>query len=578
MQLGQLQRSAINTFFGRFLFPFLVCVTMQGASANSPVQIDSSALKAIQIVGHRAGVATNRYLPHQNSVLALGRGFDPSDPTVPKKACITFSAKPLDSGPPETRMSLIYVTNTEQLDTAIDVDSKIDASLLANRVSAHVHQHTTDMRRATSITVVLKAYTYFGRWALDVNAGLTGDAKNYLQTGDFAEKCGTDYVSIERRGSSVSAIITLYSVTTDFKNTFDSDMTVSGGYGPLNAKATNDFKAELKRETASNRVGVDVTAAGGEGFGDLSEIVKTALSSNNGVDAAADALQNFIAKFNKENPTAIEYVTSSMEDFGWSAGSLEPWTDPKQTRLQELAEIYRSTSDDLAEVKEVVAKTHPLSSVLEPSFAGDLAPTIAPAERYLAEVARVHGACKANKASDLSDCEIPARTFSFAFSFEPLLGLIRRAMDPPRVVMLSSLPPMETQVVLSAPPVSRLSIAREFDRSIDGLGVTYQVNGSYLLSGKIVFVEDTKVETGVTLEGNIHNVGFVWWHSEPNPYPDCLETLLGHWMAGFSGSHSGTFYEVVKDKVGRSFRLAIMNVSWKAEHGGLLYKDYELVY
>jgi hypothetical protein len=44
------------------------------------------------------------------------------------------------------------------------------------------------------------------------------------------------------------------------------------------------------------------------------------------------------------------------------------------------------------------------------------------------------------------------------------------------------------------------------------------------------------------------------------------------------GEHSGTFVYELRDRLGRTFRLPIVDVKWKAGDGALIYSDFTFSY
>ena len=162
------------------------------------------------------------YYPH--SALGLGLGFDPADTSVPKRPCIAGKKEPIDPGAVGTQFQMTYVKNWNQLNTAMRTDAKIDASYLTFKGNAEYTIDTSSAFEFNSITIVLRAWSDFGRWGLTADAKLIDEAHDDLQKDPrkFASKCGIRYVAIERRGATVSAVITLASVGTEFKKLISS--------------------------------------------------------------------------------------------------------------------------------------------------------------------------------------------------------------------------------------------------------------------------------------------------------------------------------------------------------------------
>ena len=183
---------------------------------------------------------------HENIALALGLGFDPRDVTQYKRPCISGTHVQLDAGAIKTALSVSYVRNLDQMNLSMKVDSKADASYLGFKGGARFAMDTSYAFSANSITAILTAETDFGRWGLDASAKLNDDAKALLTDGGkFAEVCGTRFVIAERRGASVSAVITLRSVCDEFKSSLESEFSGGGSWGVMSGSAQAKFALGL---------------------------------------------------------------------------------------------------------------------------------------------------------------------------------------------------------------------------------------------------------------------------------------------------------------------------------------------
>lgn len=400
------------------------------------------------------------YAYSDHSSLALGRGFNPKDVTAnPKASCILWTSEQLDPGPPSTNFNMLYVNDYDEMNFALGVDSKVDASYLGNSAGGHTKVDASFLTKKNAITVILRANTNFGRWGIKAGATLTDQAKVWLgKPKVFEDRCGSRYVSIEGRGASVSALITLDSVSKDVKLAFESEMSGSGGWGPLSAKASLIFRTEAKSASRQDRLEVQVFATGGSGLGGLSDTVKSLMKSDTGIEQATQALGTFLAQFNSTNAAVVYYRVSSMEDFGWDPAGIDPWTDLKEQKLRALAQEYRRVSYLLDIENHVIDGSHPLALVLDTTDIDWIKQDIPRSQAYRDNLAKYHQTCKLNSSPIDPFCEFPFNRVS------PVVEAFLFILNPPRVVIhVVGLSEDQTKVVLNAPPEFRLGYAKQFE-------------------------------------------------------------------------------------------------------------------
>lgn len=519
------------------------------------------------------------YAYNDKTSLALGRGFDPSDVSAkPKAACINWTSEPLNPGPPSTDFNLVYVNTYEEMNFVLGVDSKVDASYLGASAGSHAKLDTSFLTKKNTITVVLTASTNFGRWGLKAGAVLADPAKAWLSQDSktFQDRCGSRYVSIEDRGSSVSALITLNSVSNDFKLAFDSEMSGGLAGGPLTGKASIMFHAEAKSAASQDRLQVQVFATGGTGLAGLADTVKTSMKSNTGIEQATQALSSFLGQFHADNAAAVYYRVSSMEDFGWDPNGIEPWTDLKERKLRVLAQEYRRTAHDLDVSNGIVNGSHPLALVMDKTTVDYIKQDILRGQSYLDSLAENHRTCKLNLSSEDPSCDLPSNRVVMTY-----VELFLTFLDPPRVtIRVLGLSEDQTMIVLNAAPEVRLGYAKQYNANIDGIGASLQTTSPYELSLKVSFLDADGTERDIFVEGPWNNGrGALWYHSPPAPPNDpAWEDLFKKWMASWWGVHSGTVFFTVKDKMHRNFRIAFMNARWGSNMGVITAYEYELVY
>jgi hypothetical protein len=165
----------------------------------------------IVTAGQTGGIGdprTYHYAPA--GILALGLGFSPNDLADKKRPCLVFAERPLDPGPPETSLTAIYVKNTNDLLYAANMDAKVEATYLSAGGNAHLSLDTSYAFSDSTVNVVLKARTNYGRCGLKDSVVLTDDAKKKLSDPkEFVHVCGSRYVSMEQRASSANVPISV---------------------------------------------------------------------------------------------------------------------------------------------------------------------------------------------------------------------------------------------------------------------------------------------------------------------------------------------------------------------------------
>jgi hypothetical protein len=515
------------------------------------------------------------YNYHELSALALGRGFDPSNVIDFKKACIEFEPERLNQGAVAITATTVYVTSTAQLNETVGLDIKAEASYLVFKGDLHLHFDYTSMFRTNTVSVVFLASTQFGRWGLKAGAKLTQEAADLCKANpvEFSKIYGTRYVDVEHRGASVSAVVTILSVSTEFKAAFDADMSASGGWGPVSGSASNKLNSELKNAAKQQRVTVEVSATGGAGFAGLSGVVLNGLSDQP-LEATLNALSNFIAHFTEANAASTKYHVRSMFDFGWDDSKVPPWTTSGERALQKMAAGYKlvNTYRDIS--KAISNGSHPLASVLSKTALGWIAADIPLAETYLDEVAVQHNLCKQQ-----SDYRIPSQP---DMSVRQYLSIL----DPPRIAIrvnaltaaqkIITLTLEQGRLVLNALPEQRLLIAKTIDSSIVALSAMFQTEGSpYGLSLTGVFVKSTSEEYRFLNQGAWDDGhGFVWYATDKSGF----EGSINEWMISAQGAWNGVFYFIIKDKLGRTFRIAFMEAEWVSDLKTLSGYQFNLVY
>jgi hypothetical protein len=510
------------------------------------------------------------YYYHPKTALGLGLGFDPAASTTPKLPCIVAKKVPIDPGAVSTNLSMTYVRSWDQLNIAMKVDTKADASYLAFKGNSSFSMDTSTTFQSNAITVVMTASSDFGRWGLDADAKLTDEAKTLLANGqEFARVCGTRYVAFERRGASVSAVITLLSTQSDFKASFDAEFGGSGGWGPLSASAQAKFHSALSNAAQQARINVQVGATGGVGLAALQQTVeKLASVEKDPINAIFGALGASLNGFTKDNASPVEYTVAPMDFFGWNPATIDPWNDLKERKLRALVLAYREAGIQLDSVTAMENGSFPLNKVLPKSLIDDFIHKKPSLLSYIQGLADAHKKCKDNK--NVIDCDVPLGKVTI------IDETLQHLLDPPRVNFnvrgvdsnnkVFEFTSLRAAVIVKSKRSNRLTVAQSFVHDTARVVIGLNVDGWALATVQEIF----QYQDGHTVKSDeTGGVGGFLWAEEPR------ETVTAHKnyyenkvYEEFLGKHDGSFEgsEIiqVRDEMGRIFRLTIFHAKWTA--------------
>ena len=364
------------------------------------------------------------YQFHPSSIMSLGLGFSQNDVARAKRGCIQFDPSPLEPGALLTTFTSTLVTNSEQLKSALNVDSKVDASYLLFKGSASFNLQENSAVTSDSVTVVVSAYTEYGRLRMK-NDKLTSDAAAIVSDPvQFEKVCGSRVVLVEHRGASVSAIITIIGVTSDSKSAISSKLSASGGWGPLSADASVAVQTEMAAASSQNRIAVQVMATGGNGFGSLGDLVKSLLGGPDALHSIQTALGNYMQQFNKDNSAPIGFDVGSMEAYGWKPTDAF-WTQIKERKLRALVSFARDTVTKQA-VAQAILNGSDARRLEFPTAASlkDLQDAIPTWSTYLDALQMTHAACKLDTSDQGTACDPPPMAL-------PKPDIIPPLPDPP---------------------------------------------------------------------------------------------------------------------------------------------------
>lgn len=517
------------------------------------------------------------YRYHPRLTLALGRGFSPNDLFAAKEGCIDFVPVRLDPGPPLTTFSQTYVTSERSLYESIGYELRAEAAVLDAKARTGIQTTTARTTDAHSVMVVVNATTDFGRWGMKAGAALTEDAKRRVaDPAGFAKFCGTEFVSIERRGASVSAILTVNTRTDALKRALELSLRGAATYGPISASVQQRFNSELKRSAREGRLSVDIVSTGGIGLGGLNSVVIAQAATDAGLDAVKKSLAEYLKSFSESNAAAVEYVTASMEQFGWDrSGYVEEPID--YPRLIAISEEFQRASARLRLIEDLERSGSRLRPLIGDGNAKLISSYMKPTlRRYLDRLRDAHEACKRNREDDW--CTSMFEDDGTRIFNPPDLPIFDKLFRPPSVRFEAgsdpSNPRTEEQrlsadalrVILDAPLTGRESARKPIDSYPGPLEVTITVAADYpLKTVRTLFVDaDSTEETSVFGEAVVQgpDVTYRYFTTGPDTEHFSFESDLANWAKQFREKKSGMFVFLVKDAADREWRVPFLEASW----------------
>ena len=523
------------------------------------------------------------YSFHPRSIMSLGVGFSPNDVSVPKLPCVQAQRGAFENGALSTSFSSVLVTNAEQLKSALGIDLKIDASFLGGSVGGQFNYSDSALFDEKSVTLVVQATTEFGRIALQAPITLTDSAKALLATPTkFANACGTRLVSVERRGASVSAIITIDSLSQGDKQSISAGLSASGGFGPVSGSASAAFKTEMARAAQSGRLNIQVVATGGTGLGGLGKLLVALTTNPDSLDKIQAGLGDYLSQFNADNSVPIGFHVLSMSDLGYDPADEDVWTINKERRLRQIAATYDEVSSIVDAGNGILGGSDIRSKMLSADTLSAIRKAVPQYQTYLDNLAAAHKGCKADQTADGSHCVPPENPVSP----DP----IPRLPSPPHSsfrVQADGISWDESRsraIVYGGQGLTQG--VRLFDPTVKKVGLTLLVEGPPLQTAILEFIDDSSVVSPVTvlpLKGS-GTGSFAFMSNISTPISWCdgdcdfalfskngLAGLIHDYILKSSGEHSGGFAIKFTDFFGREFLVQItQGDKWKNSNGQIV--------
>jgi hypothetical protein len=542
------------------------------------MSILAKIVTALMVLAAGSGHAlADTYRYHPRLTLALGRGVSPNDLFAPKEGCIDFVPMRLDPGPPLTTFSQTYVTSDRSLYESIGYELRAEAAYLDASANAGIKATSARTTDAHSVRVVVTATTDFGRWGLKAGASLTEDAKRRVaDPAGFAKFCGTEFVSIERRGASVAAVLTVNTRTDALKRAFELSLGGSASYGPISASLQQQFNSELKKSAREGRLTVDIVSTGGIGLGGLNSVVIAEAATDAGLDAVKKSLAEYLKSFSESNAAAVEYVTASMEQFGWDrSGYVEEPLDYQ--RLIAISEEFKRASARLALIEEIERSGSRLRPLIGDGNAKLISSYMKPTlRRYLDRLRDAHEACKRDREDDWCTSMFDddgAKIFN-----PPDLPIFDKLFHAPAVRFEAEgdyanprtdeqrLSADAVRVILDTPVGGRAAARKPIDAYPGPLNVTVKVVADYpLKTVRTIFQDSESAEETVVVAENViqgPDVTCKYYSTDPDGTEFSFESDLMTWTKQSREKRSGVFLFLVKDAADREWRVPFLEATW----------------
>jgi len=424
---------------------------------------------------------------------------------------------------------------------------------------------------------------------LAADAHLSDDAAKLLADGPrFAKVCGTHYVSTERRGSSVSAVVSISGLSASEKQDISAEMNASGGWGPLSASAAAKFQQQLSKATQSGRTKIQVVATGGNGFAELGTVVARLSAGENSLPAIANELGEYMKQFNAENSARIGFHVRSMEDFGWDPKAVDLWSDVKNRRLLALTDEYRQISDLIESARGIAAGVDSRTKIVTEEQRRQIPVVINNLEAYLSQLASVHTTCKEATPKQATDraCKVPTEPEGIAKVIPdlpaPANGTFRVAVtkageNPDVWDSVISRPvvydrPRVPDRTLFLSGAGLLEAVRIQEPKATRAALIFTLTGDHVISATLKHRDVTgePVIVGMVPLPGDHNVGVYSATQDQRNIkvsPDFLGRLLIDWLGTRALANGSEFYLDVRDRIGRTMVVPVARVS----EGGLVW-------
>lgn len=293
------------------------------------------------------------YEYHPSSPFHIAGGFDPLKPFELTLPCVDYdSIVNIDTeGAVKTRFTLSLVKSREELYKHLQVSASLSAHYYFFGGGAGFELDEENSFHADSLTWIVKAGSDYGRYLLK-NPRLNPQAQGFLDRGEhdmFAKRCGSEAVLEERRGAMIASIFTLENLSSENKRRLSTSFKGGFDLGFFDISLSTEYKDFYKFATTMGKMKLDVYALGGTGVTAFKELVQ---AKPYDLQKVGSVLAEYTGSLTPQKAVPTEYMTASMERFGWKGQSLA--SVHRDTVLSILYHRYRDAESTARRIDRIL--------------------------------------------------------------------------------------------------------------------------------------------------------------------------------------------------------------------------------
>lgn len=284
------------------------------------------------------------------SVMRLGAGVDPTDPTEPIPYCFEFQTRKIPGSASGTNFQTSLVKNRKEFLREMNVSAAAAAknTFFAANASLNVDERYSFSEDSVTWLVVfhrdLGKQEIFGEKPTEEFKALLADKDKQTE---FATRCGTELVTQEQRKVSIAAVFSANNLSAEQKNNLEKHFSASGSKGAWSGEAEASFRNFVKEASSISRLSLSIAIVGGETYPDEHGSGLAPLFTDFAdLNAITNILRSYAAQLNFDNATTTSYTTTKMTRYGWTGNQLD--VGVQDLSLADYYIFYR----DLSWVKE----------------------------------------------------------------------------------------------------------------------------------------------------------------------------------------------------------------------------------
>lgn len=296
------------------------------------------------------------YTYHPAVSLRLGAGTDPRDPLDPFPYCFQFESRDIAGTAGSSEFTLKQVKNRRDLMEQLGVSISLSGRYKFFSGGAKLSLDENYAFSSDSLTWIIFSKSDFGRKELS-NERLLPQYEQMLTDGEnakFAERCGQELVTQERREAVVAAIFTVSNVSESRQKQLQASLEAAVNTGIFSADGAASYRSFVSQAAETSAISLHVETIGGPGGGDLGALI----TDYGDLTKISTVLRKYVEATNASNALTVSYTTTKMSRYGWKGSLLETslidqtladyyifYQDVKQIK-DRATTIVRSESDD----------------------------------------------------------------------------------------------------------------------------------------------------------------------------------------------------------------------------------------